>query len=144
MNDEIFFDTNVLAYAFDGQERVKKKVAVQLVYDAIQKKIVGVISNQILFELFLVLTKKLKKKLTKRQAANLVEGFAVSADWKKINYTHQTISKALKLVDKHNVSLADAVIASTMLENGISKIFTENTRDFEKIPGIKAINPFRK
>ncbi|MBI2445074.1 hypothetical protein HYV43_01665 [Candidatus Micrarchaeota archaeon] len=32
--------------------------------------------------------------------------------------------------------------AATMLENGITTIYTENVEDFEKIPGIKAVNPF--
>ncbi len=29
-----------------------------------------------------------------------------------------------------------------MLENGIDTIYTENVKDFEKIPGIRAVNPF--
>ncbi len=29
-----------------------------------------------------------------------------------------------------------------MLENGIDTIYAENTQDFRRIPGIKAVNPF--
>lgn len=37
----------------------------------------------------------------------------------------------------------DVMLAAAMLENGVNKIYTENTKDF-KIPGIKAVNPFLK
>lgn len=144
MSDKTFFDTNVLAYAFDEHELKKKKIAADLLQHVIKRKEDGILSNQILLELFLVLTTKLKKRITKIFAMNIVEGFAISNDWKKINYTHQTIRKALDLVDKHNISFTDAVIASTMLENGINKIYTENENDFKKIPGIIVINPFKK
>jgi predicted nucleic acid-binding protein len=30
-----------------------------------------------------------------------------------------------------------------MKENGINKIYTENEKDFKKIPGIKVINPLK-
>ena len=36
----------------------------------------------------------------------------------------------------------DAFIAATMIENKIFNIYTENTKDFSKIDGIKARNPF--
>ncbi len=38
----------------------------------------------------------------------------------------------------------DALIAETMLENGVSTIYTENEKDFKKMRGINAINPFKQ
>lgn len=37
----------------------------------------------------------------------------------------------------------DYLIASTMKENAVKEIYTENTKDFEKIPELKVVNPFR-
>jgi len=33
-------------------------------------------------------------------------------------------------------------LAATMLEEGIGTLLTENVKDFEKIEGLRAINPF--
>ena len=41
-----------------------------------------------------------------------------------------------------NINYWDAFIAATMIENKIFNIYTENTKDFLKIDGIKARNPF--
>lgn len=41
------------------------------------------------------------------------------------------------------VDFWDALIAETMKENGIVKIYTENEQDFMKIPGIKVVNPLK-
>lgn len=145
MNDDLeFFDTNVIAYAFDVNEHKKRQIAAQLLLEVSREKRKGVISNQILFELFLILTRKLKKPLTKIEAINMVLGFIKSDQWRKVDYSHRTIEYALDLVHKHNTSFVDAVIASTALENGVTKIYTENEKDFKKISGIKVINPFRK
>ena len=144
MSDEIFFDTNVIAYAFDDNEIKKKQVSGEFLSSVFEKKVSGVLSNQVLFELFLVLKNKLKRPVSQIMAENLVESFIIAEGWKKIDYNYNTIREALHVVDKHKIPFGDAVIASTMLENGIKKIYTENENDFKKIPGIVVINPFRK
>lgn len=40
------------------------------------------------------------------------------------------------------VDFFDYYLAATMLDNNISQILTANDKDFTKIPGIKAVNPF--
>jgi len=42
------------------------------------------------------------------------------------------------------VSIWDSLIAETALENGIVKIYTENLKDFKKIPGLKVVNPMEE
>ncbi len=143
MTAEMFFDTNILVYAFDSRDQRKHAVAVQLLSEVKSGNLKGVISNQTLFELFLILTRKLNKSITEIMAENLVEGLIETVEWKKINYTYKTIVGALHIIDKYKTSFVDTVIASTMLENGVKEIFTEDKKDFEKIPGIKPINPFK-
>ena len=41
----------------------------------------------------------------------------------------------------HGLLLADALIASTVLENGAT-LYTKNTRHFQMIPGLKIIRPY--
>ena len=51
------------------------------------------------------------------------------------------VNKAIALREKQNLSLGDAIIAATAIENEL-KLVTRNTKDFEKIKSIKLINPF--
>lgn len=59
-----------------------------------------------------------------------------------LSYNSDTIMQAVDLSYSTGVHFFDALLAQTMLDNNIHLILTENTKDFNKIPGIKAINPF--
>jgi len=143
MKDEIFFDTNIIAYAFDEFDPKKRKICEDLVEKTFKGEISGHISNQVLSELFVVLTRKMKKPVSKDIASTIVESLIDSEKWAKINYDHETVKKSLIQTKTTNTSFWDILIAETMRENGIVKIYTENEEDFKKIPGIKIINPFK-
>jgi len=49
----------------------------------------------------------------------------------------------LILNSKLPYDLHDYFLAATMLDNGLSRILTGNTKDFFQIPGIEAVNPFK-
>ena len=52
---------------------------------------------------------------------------------------------AFKLIESyylsHGLLLADALIASTVLETGVT-LYTKNTRHFQMIPGLEIIRPY--
>jgi predicted nucleic acid-binding protein len=54
-----------------------------------------------------------------------------------------TVEYALSLMSLYKLPFWDAMIAAVMLENSIFTIYTENEKDFSRIPGIKVVNPFR-
>jgi len=66
----------------------------------------------------------------------------ISGLFNLISYNQRTIMQATNLSYELNIHFFDALLAQTMLENNVHVIYTENTKDFNKIPGIKAINPF--
>ncbi|MHB8566420.1 MAG: PIN domain-containing protein [Nitrososphaerales archaeon] len=99
------------------------------------------LSNQVLSELFVVLTKHVGKPLSKERAATVVSGFADSSKWKKLNYTHLTVKMALQDLQTVSTSFWDILIAETMREAGVKVVYTENERDFRKIPWIQVKNP---
>ena len=50
----------------------------------------------------------------------------------------------LSLVEQRPITgqdIHDLHLAATMLSNGVTKIYTFNTKDFEPIPGIEVMNP---
>lgn len=137
-----FLDTNILVYAYDETAGNKHTIAKQLVLECMRGKTVFFVSNQILGETVNTIRNRLPSILPS-EIEELMEEIISIPSWIKVNYTEQTVQKAvvqLKLGD----DFWDAVIAQTMIENGITKIYTENTKDFSKIKGIKAVNPFRK
>lgn len=143
MQDEaILLDTNILVYAYDIFDRKKHEKCKKLVEEAFSGEKRFAVSNQILSELFFVLTKKLKKPFPAEEAGIIVSGIIESINWIKINYSHETVKNAVAISQKRNISIWDSLIAATATENGITGIYTENTKDFKEIPGISAINPF--
>jgi predicted nucleic acid-binding protein len=143
MKDSTFYDTNILVYAYDESEKEKKDVAEKLVEKVFSGEAKGVLSNQILSELFYVLSEKINKPLEKDTATKIIRKYVLSEKWEKLNYTGSTTLKAALSSTYYKSSFWDTLIAETMKENGVVQIFTENEKDFIVIPGIKVINPFK-
>lgn len=136
-----FYDTNILAYAFDDSDASRKKKCEELVRAAFQGESVCLVSNQVLSELFVVLTRHARRPLSREKASVIVNGFIDSSKWIKTNYTHVTVKKALLDLETINTSFWDLLIAETMKEAKVRTIYTENERDFAKIPWIRVVNP---
>lgn len=143
MSDNILFDTNILVYAYDESEKEKRQIAEKLVEDVFLGNINGILSNQILSELFYVLTEKINKPLKKEIAAAIIRKYILSSKWHMVNYTSVTVLRAALSASQHNNSFWDTLISETMKENGIVQIITENEKDFKNIPGIRVRNPFK-
>ena len=141
MKDKIFFDTSILVYAFTLEEKKKRRISKKLVEDVFRGKIKGIVSNQVLSELFFVLVEK--KKIRKEFAEIITNSFILSEKWKKINYTFETIEKAKRISIEHNLKFWDSLIVATMLENDVKQIYTENEKDFKKVKELKVLNPFK-
>ena len=143
MSDEVFFDTNVIAYAFDRSDERKRQPCQRLVRLGFQDDLSSCISNQVLGELFLFLTKKVVRPLTRKVAGTIVRGFIDSPRWKKLNYSHLTVRRALEDAGTINASFWDLLISETMRESGVTRLYTENETDFRKIPWVEVLNPLR-
>ena len=135
------FDTNIIVYAYDELEVEKRKKCLSLLQPIFEGKGKGYVTNQILGETFIVLTKHMKMPSSIEDAKDIIELFISSNNWVKINYDYKTVKKAVGYVKEFKINFWDAVIAATMIENNISSIYTENEKDFKKIPGINVINP---
>jgi len=143
MNDKILFDTNIIVYAYDASEPDKQKICAGLLEKVYENEINGTISNQILGEVFKGLTENIEKPISLDDAKLVIENIIDSDSWIKINYNHQTVKNTIVTVKIHRTPFWDSLIAETMKENGIVKIYTENEKDFKKISGIEVINPLK-
>ena len=99
----------------------------------------GVVSGQILVELYNSLT--LKLAVPAGSASKIVESFILSNNWLKINYNENTIRAAIRSSLAFKSPFLDTLTAETMKEHALNTIITENEKDFIKIPGMKVVNP---
>lgn len=137
----VFFDTNIICYAFDAGQANKREICKRLVERVLQGEVLGVVSNQVLGEIFNASIRKLG--LSPGQATIVVREIIGSAKWRKVNYTEETINRAIGRLEESRRPFWDLVILETARENGVEEIVTENERDFVNPYGIRITNPFR-
>ena len=141
MIGKLFLDTNIVCYAFDTTEPAKRKVCEGIMDKVYNGEIRGVISNQVLTETYNTLTRKFKMPTV--TARDIVKSLATTSHLHTINYTSHTVNQVLDDMGSIDVPFLDLLIAETMRENSITEIITENAKDFENIPWLKATNPFK-
>ncbi len=133
----IFFDTNILFYAFDNADKKKQKIAKMLIAESIEKGN-GNISTQVLQEFYVVATKKLgilpELALT---AMDSLEPLNI------VTITPEMIRFAIKKESKFLLSFWDALILQAA-ESCISAVlYTEDLNHDQVYNSIKVVNPFR-
>jgi predicted nucleic acid-binding protein len=134
----VLVDTNILVYAALGEQEMKHDAAVDAISGLVHSKRM-VVSVQNLAELSRVLLEKTKPPVKTSDAKRIVFGYSNCSD--VLRYSEHTVVNALSLRSEYGIHLFDALIASTMQESGVSRIFTENVSDFRQVPWIKATNP---
>lgn len=144
MNEKkILIDTNILVYAHDSSEIEKHPKAIKVMERLWEKKTNNAVSLQNLAEFFFVVTKKIQNKVEVKKAKEIVQDIIDLETIEKVRYKESTLQKAMTMIEERKTDdFWDALLAATMMENGIESIYTENTKDFEKIEEITAINPF--
>ena len=144
MRDEsALVDTNILVYAYDNSNIEKKEKSRKLMEKCWNSEISLAVSLQNLSELYVTITKKITNPLDKENSTKIVKQFIDFNNWKKLIIKPRTIIKSMEISQKYNVDYWDSLIAATMIENNVSVIYTENTKDFNKIKEIKAVNPLK-
>jgi len=137
--DMFLVDTNLLVYAYEKENSIRKKKAEELLGKCWYGRINLAVSSQNLAEFASVVNKK--AKLNYHQTRINILDIIEFKGFKKIDYSSQTILLAMDIAHEFQMSFWDSLITATMKENGIFNIYTENIKDF-KIPWINAINPF--
>ncbi len=143
MTDPVYLvDTNILVYAYDTSDLFKHEVSSELFEEFFSGKKKFSICLQNLTEFFKVATEKMQNKMSNEEATLLITDLISLSSLKKIHYRESTLLKSLEIERMFRIHFWDALIAATMIENGIFHIYTENVKDFNKIPGIITVNPF--
>ena len=131
-----FFDTNVLVYCTDITALNKQARARSLVARASAAG-EGVISTQVLIELFHVLTRK--QKITASTAQALTQAYSA---WPVVDSDVALVHAAIETSIQHQLSIWDAMVIEAALRADVQTLYTEDLTHGQRFGALTVINPF--
>jgi len=138
MTEKLFVDTNILIYAHDLDAGEKKDRAARLLMD-IWDAGTGVLSNQVLQEFYVNVTRKIPSPLSRATARGLVSNYAA---WRVELNSPETLMHASEIEERYQLYFWDSLIVAAAYQGGADKIFTEDLNHGQAIEGILIENPF--
>lgn len=131
-----FVDTNVFAYAFDKDQPKHRRVARQ-VLRRLARDGCGVISTQVMLELYSVLTRKMD--MSAPRAGKVVCGLA---RLEVVGMQAGLVVEALELSAVHAVSVWDAAVLVAAWAAKCAQILTQDLQHGQMLAGVRVVNPF--
>lgn len=138
MSDNIFVDTNILVYAHDLDAGDKHEEAQRIVSELWETKN-GVLSTQVIQELYVALTKKVLHAIEKVTARRILQRYFA---WQVIIPDPMIIVQASDIEEAYHLSFRDALIVSAAYTKNVVTILTEDLNHGQYIEGILIQNPF--
>ncbi len=139
MNAEVFLDTNVFVYTFDGTAPQKRDLARALVRDTLEKGN-GAISWQVSQEFLNVALHKFANPLTAGEASDYVD--QVFAPLWKVFPSPELIHEALRIQSQSQYRFSDSLIVASALQSGASVLYSEDLQDGRTFGKMRIVNPF--
>jgi predicted nucleic acid-binding protein len=134
-----FCDTNILVYAYDVSAGEKHDLAQRLIENLWQSGN-GVLSIQILQELFVSLTRKSSRPLPIADARAILSDLIT---WRVIEPTRHDVLAAIDNSSRWKVSFWDALILTAARRASASILWSEDLNHGQDYDGVVARNPFR-
>lgn len=133
-----FVDTNIIAYAHDLTETIKRPVA-QRALDELWMAGTGALSVQVLQEFYNVATRKFSPPMSAGEARNVIADYAT---WQVVSPDAALILDASVLEEKHAVSFWDALIIEAARRSGADTLLTEDLQHGQRFGSLTIENPF--
>jgi predicted nucleic acid-binding protein len=134
-----FVDTNVVLYAYDRSEHEKSAIARETLSDLWRNR-QGLVSTQVLQELYVNLTRKVRVVVPRSKARALVARYG---RWPVYAITTGDILEAADLETRHSLSFWDALIVVAAARSGAERLLSEDLQHGRTIAGVRIENPFR-
>jgi predicted nucleic acid-binding protein len=136
--DKVFLDTNILVYAYDVSSGSKHDVARNIVADLWNFR-TGVLSIQVLQELFVTVTKKIPKPLDVKTTRDIVRDFLL---WEVVDNDGELMMAAMDVQMKYHYVFWDSLIIAAAIKSGASILMIEDLNNGRIIEGVLIKNPF--
>ena len=99
------------------------------------------IALQNLSEFYVVVTKKIEHPVSKDIVKKIINDIIEFDHWQVLGINDKSLITAIDLSTKYQIHYWDALLCAAMKQNRITNMYTENIKDFGKIPWITAVNP---
>jgi predicted nucleic acid-binding protein len=133
-----FCDTNVVVYAYDRTAGHKHDRA-RILIDRLWARDDGALSIQVLQELFVSLTRKIRPPVPFHRAREIVNDLST---WHIVEPTRHDIIAAIDASDRWKVSFWDALILTTARKAGATILWSEDLNEGQSYDGVVVRNPF--
>lgn len=133
-----FVDTNILVYALAADDAKRSPIAQKLVRELMAAQLFHT-STQVLAELYVTLTRKVRTPMSSEQALRYLDQLAV---WPVLTPDYVALRDAVELSASANVSFWDALIVVAAARSGAKRLCTEDLQDGQIILGVEVMNPF--
>ncbi len=134
-----FVDTNVLVYARDSSETEKQPRAAAWI-ENLWRSEQGRLSNQVLNEYYVTVTRKLKPGLSPEAARSDCRDLLA---WKPVTTDMSLVEAAWSIEDDFGLSFWDSLIVSAALAAECDHLLTEDLEHGRDLHGVRVIDPFR-
>ena len=135
-----FVDTNILVYALAADDPKRAPLAQGLIRRLMVNQALHT-STQILQELYVTLTRKIRKPMLADQALRYLERIAA---WPVMTPDFEAIRSAIVLSTGHRISFWDALIVVAASRSGAQRLYTEDLHHGQVLLGVEIFNPFRE
>lgn len=138
MSGPDFLDTNVFVYAYDVSDRMKQRIAQDLVRRAVAGELV--VSTQVLAEFAATLLYKVTPPAPAHDVIALLDTFA---PMRTITPDNEIVRRAVEAHAKYGLHFYDGMIVAAAERAGCERILSEDLNTGQKYFGVAVANPFR-
>jgi predicted nucleic acid-binding protein len=135
-----FVDTNVLVYAVADDDPARQ-LAAQTLVDTLAAAQALHTSTQVLQELYVVLTRKVRRKFTRAEAMDYLDRIARAP---VTTTDYRLVRQAAELSDRDAFSFWDALVVVAAARSGATRLYTEDLQHGRTVLGVEIVNPFRR
>src|ERR1700690_120788 len=138
MSGKCFVDTNVLVYAHDLSAGAKCRRAQELTGNLWDSQN-GVISTQVLQELYFALRRRLKVAMSVAGAGAIVRDYF---EWEVVVNHRDAILRAAEIEGRFRISFWDGLILQAAESAGAAVLYSEDLSHGQFYGGVRVMNPF--
>ena len=135
---KFFVDTNLLVYAYDSSAGKKWRTSLEIL-SLLWTHRTGVLSTQVLQELFVSLTQKVRNPIPSKAARKIVSDFL---HWPLVVNDGKHILNAIDIQLKYHFSFWDSLILQAAVVSKSEFLLSEDFQDRQVIESLTIVNPF--
>ncbi len=141
--ERVFVDTNILVHA-NNEDSIFHQAAQKTLLELQARGVEFWISRQVLREYAVIISRKMNEKKAFNAAALNGDLKRFASEFVVADEDAQVTQILMSLIKSHDVKgkpIHDANIVATMLAKGLSKLLTQNVKDFERYEPLIEIFP---